>query len=150
MKQFAPGDRVHIANLGAGIVREARSGRRYLVEIKGRTIIIGETQLDFAAPERDPRKDSATSAAPADDRAVRSGAGFASLDLHGKTVLEAIGALDVFLNDAMLEGRHEIHVIHGRGAGRLRTAVHRCLSEVPSVRAFRLDPVNPGVTIVTL
>ena len=35
---FDPGDPVHVAALGTGIVREARTGGRYLVETKGRSI----------------------------------------------------------------------------------------------------------------
>jgi len=41
-------------------------------------------------------------------------------------------------------------VIHGRGSGRIRVALHRQLRVMPSVRAFRLEPGNEGVTIVEL
>jgi DNA mismatch repair protein MutS2 len=72
------------------------------------------------------------------------------LDLHGKTVLEALDALDSFINDALLEGGDDVQVIHGRGGGKLKAAVHGRLRQLPSVRAFRLDPTNPGVTMVRL
>jgi dsDNA-specific endonuclease/ATPase MutS2 len=66
------------------------------------------------------------------------------------TAAEAVAALDTFLNDAMLEGADHLRVIHGRSGDRLRSAVHARLAQLPPVRAFRLDPRNPGVTIVTL
>ena len=66
------------------------------------------------------------------------------------TVEEAVAALDAFLNDALLAGHTEVRVIHGRSGGRLRAAVHARLKQLPVVRAFRLDPANPGVTIMTL
>lgn len=61
---FAPGDEVHVAALGKGIVRAARNGGRCLVELKA--------------------------------------------------------------------------------------AVHACLKQLAVARAFRVDPVNEGVTIVSL
>ena len=36
MTTFVAGDRVHVVKLGTGIVREARNGGRYLIELKGR------------------------------------------------------------------------------------------------------------------
>lgn len=73
-----------------------------------------------------------------------------SLDLHGMTVDEALAALDAFLNDALLAGYAEVHVIHGRSGGRLKNAVRARLGEISAVRGFRLDPANPGVTVVAL
>jgi dsDNA-specific endonuclease/ATPase MutS2 len=37
-------------------------------------------------------------------------------------------------------------VVHGKGSGRLREALHRHLASMTVVVAFRLDPRNPGVT----
>jgi len=71
-----------------------------------------------------------------------------SLDLHGRTVLESLEALDAFVNDAILDGHAEARVIHGRSGGRVRAAVRKRLAELPSVRSFRIDPRNPGVTII--
>ena len=150
MTDFAPGDRVHVVSLGTGLVREARNGGRYLVEIKGRTLVVAGSQLTAAAPERGSRRKKSAEPAGEQPRPERASSGSASLDLHGKTVAETIDALDVFLNDAFLDGRHEVRVIHGRGSGRLKAAVHKRLAQHASVRAFRLDPANPGVTIVSL
>ena len=72
-----------------------------------------------------------------------------SIDLHGKTVEEALEALDSFLSDALLASLDEVRVIHGRSGGRIRDAVHERLREVSAVRSFRLDPRNAGVTIVS-
>ena len=73
-----------------------------------------------------------------------------TIDLHGLTAAEAAEALDAFLNDALLAGLAEVRVIHGRSGGRLKAAVHQRLREISSVRTFRVDPANPGVTIVVL
>ena len=72
-----------------------------------------------------------------------------SLDLHGKTVDEAIEAVEVWVNDVLLAGHGEARVIHGRGGGRLKAALHQYLRGLGAVASFRVDPRNPGVTIVT-
>lgn len=53
-------------------------------------------------------------------------------------------------NDAILSSLTEVRVIHGRSGGRLKAAVHARLRALPSVRSFRVDPANPGTTLVTL
>jgi DNA mismatch repair protein MutS2 len=144
---FKPGDRVHLPGLGTGIVREERNGGRYLVELKGTTMVVAGGDLRAAEPERGSHKEKARQSELPDPE--RTSSGPASLDLHGKTVGEAVEALDTFLNDAIMDGRHEVRVIHGGGTGRVKAAVHKRLSQLSAVRAFRLDPANPGVTIVT-
>ena len=49
---------------------------------------------------------------------------------------------------ALLGDASELRLIHGRGGGRIRVALHQWLRHVSSVRDFRLDPRNDGVTIV--
>lgn len=145
---FAPGDEVHVAALGTGVVREVRNGRRYLIELKGRSIVATERQL---TPAAGPRRGAAQAPQPraAEILPARSHVP-TSLDLHGMTSETAVAAVDAFLNDALLAGHAEVQLIHGRGGGRIRAVVGARLKEVPAVRAFRLDPDNPGVTIVTL
>ena len=148
---FGPGDRVHVAALGTGIVREARNGGRYLVEIKGRSVVVDGDQL---APAERARTSRRVTAPAGDARAPAATEPDAtaplSLDLHGTTVDEAPDALDTFLNTALLAGCAEVRIIHGRSGGRLKAAVHARLKALPSIRGFRLDPGNAGVTIVRL
>jgi DNA mismatch repair protein MutS2 len=148
MTTFVAGDRVHVATLGTGIVREVRNGGRDLIELKGRSIVVAGSQLEPAPERRGSKRPAArTSAAdPAAEGPIPSRA----LDLHGKTVLEALDALDSFVNDALLDGCVEVHVIHGRSGGKVKAAVHGRLAQLPSVRAFRLDPTNRGVARVRL
>ena len=145
---FTPGDQVHVTGLGKGVVRESRNGRRYLVELKGRTVILSESQLTrHEEPKRKRGRVDATAAS--EPPAVRSHAP-ASIDLHGMTASEALEAVDAFLNDAILASLDEVRIVHGRSGGTLKMTVHKRLKELGSVRAFRLDPSNPGVTVVVL
>lgn len=148
MRTFVAGERVHVATLGTGVVREVRNGGRYVIELKGRTMIVGGSQLE-PAQERRATKQPPLPSSPLDSADAPAGSS-RDLDLHGKTVLEAVDALDAFLNDALLDGCADVRVIHGRGGGKVKAAVHARLAQVPSVRAFRVDPTNPGVTVVRL
>jgi len=144
---FEPGDPVHVAALGTGIVREVRNSRRYLVELKGRSVVVAENQLTAASGRRDHTRRSTRGDEPTLPTRAHAPA---SLDLHGMTVDEAVAALDGFLNDALLAGHGEVHVIHGKSGGVLKRAVHARLAQLPAIRGFRLDPRNPGMTIVSL
>jgi dsDNA-specific endonuclease/ATPase MutS2 len=147
---FAPGDRVHVAMIGTGSVREVRNAGRYVVEVKGRAMVVSAAQLSRADERR--RRARPRSGEPPRTAALHEEPASAapSLDLHGRTVAEAIDALDTFLNDAMLGGHASVQVIHGRSGGRVKAAVHARLANLPSVRGFRLDPRNPGAAIVKL
>jgi len=146
---FAPGDEVHVAGLGKGVIREARRGGRFLVEIKGRALLAEGFQLTALERPRkrtEPRPSSSGATAALEPPA---GHAPASIDLHGLTPTEAIAALEAFINDALLAGHASVLVIHGRGAGRLKAAVHARLAAIAAVRHVRVDPANAGVSIVT-
>lgn len=75
------------------------------------------------------------------------------LDLRGLRADVAISEVAKFLDNAVLAGRDEVEIIHGRGTGALRKEVHNFLKISPSATAFRLgneDEGGDGVTIVTL
>lgn len=76
-----------------------------------------------------------------------------SINLRGQTVDEAIPKIDKYLDEATLAGLPRVTVIHGKGTGALRKAVHAFLATHPHVRAFRLGERGEGeggVTIVDL
>jgi DNA mismatch repair protein MutS2 len=145
--RFRSGDLVQTP-LGKGVVREARNNGRLIVEIGSRSVVLEErtvTPLDTSKlPAR--RKKRPTAPEPAQLPARRS----ADIDLHGLTVEEALARAEQALNDALLADCSELRVIHGKSGGRIRAALHRRLREIPTVRAFHLDPRNQGVTIVSL
>jgi DNA mismatch repair protein MutS2 len=72
------------------------------------------------------------------------------VDLHGLTIAEALLRAEHALNDALLADLADLRLIHGRSGGKIRAALHKRLREIPSVRAFALDPRNAGVTVVHL
>lgn len=74
------------------------------------------------------------------------------INLLGKTVDEAIAQLDKYLDDAYLAHLPSVRVVHGKGTGALRNAVHNHLKRLKYVKEFRLGEYgegDAGVTIVT-
>jgi DNA mismatch repair protein MutS2 len=75
------------------------------------------------------------------------------LDIRGKNSDDGIYELGMFLDNAVLSGVGLVTVIHGKGTGILRSAVHKYLKGHPSVKSFRLGVYGEGedgVTIVEL
>lgn len=144
------GDAVQTA-LGKGVVREVRRHGRLLVEVKGRALELDAqavSRLDGGASSSKRRTVSVAPVSTTDERGRVSARD--EVDLHGLTVDEALARVDVVIDAALLADRSEVRLIHGRSGGRIRGALHRRLKGISSVRAFHLDPRNPGVTIVML
>lgn len=77
----------------------------------------------------------------------------AEVDLRGMLALEALDKLDKYLDDVYLAGVSPVTIIHGKGTGALRKAVHEYLRGNPRVKSYRLGQYGEGeagVTIVEL
>jgi DNA mismatch repair protein MutS2 len=73
------------------------------------------------------------------------------INLIGKTVDEALSALDKYLDDAYLSHLPQVTIIHGRGTGALKNAVHSHLKKLKYVKSYRIGGFGEGdhgVTIV--
>lgn len=73
-----------------------------------------------------------------------------SLNIIGMTVDEAMPELDKYLDDAYLAHLNQVTIIHGRGTGKLRTAVHNKLKKCRYVKSYRLGAFGEGETGVTI
>lgn len=74
------------------------------------------------------------------------------INLLGKTTDEAIAVLDKYLDDAYIAHLPSVRVVHGKGTGALRNAVHSHLKRLKYVKEYRLGEYgegDAGVTIVT-
>ncbi len=75
------------------------------------------------------------------------------LRLRRLTVDEALWRLDQYLYDAFMAGLSSVRIVHGKGTGKLRHAVHESLAKHPLVKSYRLGDYGEGdygVTIVEL
>jgi DNA mismatch repair protein MutS2 len=74
----------------------------------------------------------------------------AEINLIGRTVDEATGELEKYLDHAFLAGLPRVRVIHGHGAGILRRGVREFLKSHPHVAGIAEAPQNEGGQGATL
>lgn len=75
------------------------------------------------------------------------------LDIRGERVNDAIAKVESFLNDAIVAGTPFITILHGKGTGALRSALHEYLNLQSSFSKYRdgnLSEGGSGVTIIEL
>ena len=83
-------------------------------------------------------------------RMSKSAAVSTEINLIGMTVDEAIAHLDKYLDDAYLAHVPSVRIVHGKGTGALRTAVHQYLKRYKHVKTFRLGTFGEGDAGVTI
>lgn len=67
-----------------------------------------------------------------------------SVDLRGMDAEEAIYTVDKYLDDAYIGGLGEVTIIHGKGTGVLRKAIHDMLRTHAHVKSYRLGEYGEG------
>ena len=106
-------------------------------------VVEGETQTQKAARQHIQRT----------EHKLRSLGAKAEVDLRGMTTDEAEMTLSQFLDRAIMGNLTQVTVIHGKGTGAVRKAVHTYLKRCKGVASFRLGRYGEGedgVTIVAL
>lgn len=73
-----------------------------------------------------------------------------SIDLHGFTVDMAKVATNDFINDNLILKNKKILIIHGKGEGLVKKAVHEVLKSRKEVIKYYTDNTNDGCTIAFL
>ncbi len=72
------------------------------------------------------------------------------LDIRGHNAEEGLMSLDLYLDNAYMSRLPSVQIIHGKGTGILRNAVHRHLKKHPHVKSFRLGKYGEGEDGVTI
>ena len=72
------------------------------------------------------------------------------LDIRGMNCDEGIMELDRYLDEAMIAGIPTVTIIHGKGTGQLRNAVHQFLKHHRFVSSYRLGVLGEGENGVTI
>ncbi len=152
---FPIGAQVRVTTFGkVGRVVSVSRGGHYRVLVGTKQVACRESELEAASAAGGKRKPRApASPLPSPSRPAftdrppdRARAGLGSIDLHGATVEEALRAVEARLDEALRAGLDHLDIIHGRGTGKVRHAVHRLLRAIGAVRHFEVTPSNPGVT----
>ncbi len=73
-----------------------------------------------------------------------------TLNVHGETRDTVVFILNDFINDNVKLRNEYIGVIHGYSSTILKNKVHEVLKHHKNVDSFKVDPFNPGLTIIKL
>jgi DNA mismatch repair protein MutS2 len=161
LKHIAPGDQVRIKSMNkiAVVQREIekdlfevalgpikmRVKRDELTEPQpsGQNIELGKKPDPLAAARRQKNVHVTVTSTGSDEMRME-------INLIGRTVDEATGELESYLDRAFLAGLPRIRVIHGHGAGVLRRGVRDFLKGHPHVATIAEAPQNEGGQGATL
>ncbi|MCL2225212.1 MAG: endonuclease MutS2 [Defluviitaleaceae bacterium] len=147
------GDRVHIHSLNqSGTILnppDSHGETQIQAGIMKIKVNVSDLSLDEQAPEEKAatfiknRQNSST---------VKSLNISPETDLRGLLPEDAVNQAERYLDEAFLASLSTVTLIHGKGTGVLRTAIHTMLKRQPNVKNFRLGKYGEGedgVTIVT-
>ena len=83
-------------------------------------------------------------------RILRTASAARELDIRGMETLEAESVLDNYIDAAVMAHLETVTIIHGKGTGALRKAVHASLKRNKAVKSFRLGNYGEGESGVTV
>jgi len=144
--RFDIGAPVVVVSLGrkTGIVQAIARNGTYRVLVGGLSMACRETDLAEAEPPSKVKRRTRPEVLPPRDDAATPPS--PRIDLHGMTVEQAVGVVLTAVDNALRDGAERLEIVHGKGTGRLKSAVERELARISAVRAVRRDARNPGVT----
>jgi DNA mismatch repair protein MutS2 len=83
-------------------------------------------------------------------REMKATATASEIDLRGMDTIEAVCVLDRYMDEAMRSNRSMVRIIHGKGTGAVRNAVHQALRKNKFIKSFRLGVYGEGEDGVTI
>lgn len=145
------GDAVTIIDLGkeAVIEQASKDNKRFFVAVGGLKTWVDIKNIRLIEKKDKPQQASKgrkiTGVKSKVERDVRY-----EFDMRGMTVDEGIMELDRYIDGAVLAGIPSVTVIHGKGTGALRKAVHEFLKSNRNIISFRLGVFGEGESGVTI
>ena len=159
-RPIAVGDTVELAGVRtAAVVLAANSDGTLLLQAGKMKMTVKATQvrlLETAEEIEEKKKQAAKSRAANGGGTVQINTGArasAELDIRGLETLEAESVVENYLDAAQRAKLGTVTIIHGKGTGALRAAVHQLLKRSRQVKSFRLGRYGEGeagVTVVEL
>ncbi len=105
----------------------------------------------YLLEENNPYKEKGKHIRPAHSgREMKTSALASEIDLRGMDTIEAVCVLDRYMDEAMRSNLSTVRIIHGKGTGAVRSAVHQALRKNKYVKTFRLGVYGEGEDGVTI
>ena len=158
-RPIAVGDTVELAGVHTGAAVLAVNGDGTLLLQAGKmkmTVKSAQVRLLETAEEVERKKKQSDAARQRSGPSVQintAARASAELDIRGLETLEAESVVENYLDAASRSKLGTVTIIHGKGTGALRAAVHQLLKKNRQVKSFRLGRYGEGeagVTVVEL
>ena len=146
------GDTVELVKMGGTKAEVLSVGKDGTLQLQAGILKITARQEEVRVVEGETQK-STRKLIERTEHKLRSLGASPEVDLRGMMTDEAIGALDLFLDNAVMGKLTQVTVIHGKGTGAVRRAVREHLKRSRYVRSFRpgrYGEGEDGVTVVEL
>ncbi|WP_337593915.1 endonuclease MutS2 [Vescimonas sp.] len=153
-RPIAAGDRVELPGVRTAATVVQVNGDGSLVLLAGKmkmTAKPGQVRLIEGQPQAK-KQAAAPKTGPAPSLHLERRAS-SELDIRGYETLEAESVVENYLDAAVMAKLETVTIIHGKGTGALRKAVHEILRRSKAVKSFRLGRYGEGeagVTVVEL
>lgn len=153
IKDFKLGDRVKVLSMNVeGTVHSLPNSKGDLTVQMG--ILCSKVNIsDLIILEDEPRAGGGGKAVYANTSKIKmskSSSITSEIKLLGMTVDEAIAVLDKYLDDAYLSHIPSVRIVHGKGTGALRNAVHQHLRKCKYVSEYHIAEYGEGDAGVTI
>ncbi|MBM6724554.1 endonuclease MutS2 [Pseudoflavonifractor phocaeensis] len=142
------GDTVELLKMGtrATVIAVNKDGS---LQLQAGILKVSAKQDEVRVVEGESAKSAKKVVARAEQK-LRSLGASPEVDLRGMMTDEAIGALDLFLDNAVLGKLNEVRIIHGKGTGAVRKAVRDHLKRSRYIKSFRPGRYGEGEDGVTI
>ncbi len=157
LKEVRVGQEVVIAEYDQLATVTSLPDRNGMVEVRAGIIKTKVPLSGLKAPDKlqKPQKKGGRAAPAPRSTTVQRVERSASMEINllGMTVEEALMETDQFIDHAVMNGQTMVYLIHGKGTGALRNAIHQHLRGHKNVKSFRLGRYGEGeagVTVVEL
>ena len=156
LKSVRVGQEVEIAELGQLATVTNLPDRNGLVEVRAGILKTKVPLSGLKAPDKLQKAEKPHPVVPTGGRVtVERAQRDASMEINllGMTVEEALMEADQFIDHAVMNGQTMVYLIHGKGTGALRAAIHNHLRGHKNVKSYRLGRYGEGeagVTVVEL
>ncbi|MCL2575494.1 MAG: endonuclease MutS2 [Defluviitaleaceae bacterium] len=154
-RELIAGDDVYIVSLKQSAV-VLSADKRYAQVIFGSMemkVKLADLMLEEGGAKNKNTNNAANTKAQGFIKAAKSLNVSKEISLRGMLVDEALEELSKYLDDAYLANLGNVEIIHGKGTGALRSAVHKYVKNHPHVKSYRLGEFgegDSGITVVEL
>jgi DNA mismatch repair protein MutS2 len=146
IKDLKIGQKVHSRQFGIkGKISKLMAGRKEVeIDREGIKITVPASDLELIGAEGS-KISIEQSIGPQPSQNIKN-----ELDLRGLMADEAVREVEAYLDNAVHSEWEEVRLVHGKGTGSLRLAVHKYLSGLKTIKGYRLGKWGEGDTGVTV